>query len=76
MPMIDQREPAVVSPDDLMAELARQYGDVQLAAYASLARSRGLPMREVLALACEGRLAQAIDLPVVSAPIEEDDPGD
>ena len=70
--MIDQRVPAPVYPDDLMAELARQFGDVQLAAYASLARSRGLPMREVLALACEGRLAQAIDLPVASTPVEED----
>jgi hypothetical protein len=75
--MIDQREPALMYPDDLMAELMRQYGDVQLAAYSSLARSRGLPMREVLALACEGRLAQAVDLPVVVSPRgEEDDSGD
>jgi hypothetical protein len=70
--MTDLREAAPPLPDDLMAELARRYGDVQLGAYSSLARSRGLPLREVLAYAVEGRLAQAIDLPVVSAPGEED----
>jgi hypothetical protein len=70
--MTDVRETAPPLPDDLMAALMRQYGDVQLAAYASLARSRGLPMREVLALAVEDRLAQAVALPVVSAPGEED----
>lgn len=73
--MIDHREPAPVYPDDLMAALTRRYGDVQLAAYASLARSRGIPLREVLAYAVEDRLAQAVDMPVVSAPVEED-PGD
>jgi hypothetical protein len=70
--MTDVREAAPPLPDDLMAELARRYGDVQLAAYASLARSRGIPLREVLAYAVEDRLAQAVDLPVVTTPGEEE----
>ena len=71
--MTDLREAGPLLPDDMLAELSRRYGDVQLAAYASLAKSRGLPLREVLAYAVEDRLAQAIALPVVSGGEESHD---
>jgi len=47
-------------PDDLMAALKAQYGEVQTAAYVSLARARGVSVRAVLAAAVRDDLVSIV----------------
>jgi len=47
-------------PDDLCAMIAKRYGECRLEAYASLARSRGVPVLDVLRAAADDDLARFV----------------